>query len=80
MTPTIIIDFHDSSRGRDALAFARGLGEVTGARYVTVTSYTHDRFGMLPVQSWHSATPQKTRDAAELPGACWRRSPELSRA
>lgn len=66
MTSTIIIDFHDPSSGRDALALARSLGEVTGARYVTVTSYLRDRYGMLPVQGWHWATPEETKATAEL--------------
>lgn len=66
MTATIIIDFHDPRRGRDALALARSLGEVTDARLVTVTSYTRDRCGMLPVHGWHWATPQETRNAADL--------------
>jgi nucleotide-binding universal stress UspA family protein len=66
MTPTIIIDFHDPRHGRDALALARSLGTVTGARFVTVTSYVRDRYGMLPVHGWHWATPQETKDVAEL--------------
>jgi nucleotide-binding universal stress UspA family protein len=69
MTATIIIDFHDSRRGRDALALARRLGEVTGARLVTVTSYMRDRYGMLPVHGPHSPTPHETRTAAELAGS-----------
>jgi nucleotide-binding universal stress UspA family protein len=66
MTPTIIIDFHDTSRGMDALALARSLAGMTGARLVTVTSYVHDRFGMLPVREWRWATPAQTQAAAEL--------------
>jgi nucleotide-binding universal stress UspA family protein len=69
MTATIIIDFHDPRRGRDALALARSLGEVTGARFVTVTSYMRDRYRMLPVDGWHGATPQETRNAADLAGS-----------
>ncbi|MEO8969964.1 MAG: hypothetical protein ABI427_20825 [Solirubrobacteraceae bacterium] len=38
MTPTIIIDFEDSERGRDALALGYSLGATTSARLVTVTS------------------------------------------
>jgi nucleotide-binding universal stress UspA family protein len=64
MTPTIIIDFHDSVRGRDALALARSLGELTGARLVTVTSYL--RGTMLPLPGWHSGIPRKARATAEL--------------
>src|SRR5438105_12792201 len=66
MTPTIIIDFHDSRRGREALALARSLGDVTGARFVTVTSYLRDRYGMLPIQGWQWPMPPETRATAEL--------------
>jgi nucleotide-binding universal stress UspA family protein len=66
MPATIIIDFQDSRRGRDALALARSLGGVTGARFVTVTSYMRDRYGMLPIHDRHWAIPQETRIAAEL--------------
>ena len=52
MPSTIVIDFNDSRRGRDALALARSLGDIVGARFVTVTSYDRDRYGMLPVQAW----------------------------
>jgi nucleotide-binding universal stress UspA family protein len=66
VTPTIIIDFHDPSRGRDALALARSLADITGARCVTVTSYLRDRHGMLPVLGWHWAMPEETKAATEL--------------
>jgi nucleotide-binding universal stress UspA family protein len=66
MTSTIIIDFHAAQCGRDALALARSLGEFTGARLVTVTSYMRDRYGMLPVQGWHWAMREETKAAAEL--------------
>lgn len=66
MTPTIIIDFSDRERGLDALALGRSLSELTEARLVTVTSYPRDRYGMLPVLSWHGAVHQRTRAAVEL--------------
>jgi nucleotide-binding universal stress UspA family protein len=66
MTPTIVIEFDDPMRGRDALALARSLGAATGARFVTVSSYRRDRYGMLPVNGWHWAAPDETRAAAEL--------------
>jgi nucleotide-binding universal stress UspA family protein len=66
MPSTIVIDFNDSSRGRDALALARSLGDITGARLVTVTSYERDRYGMLPVQGWHLAIPEQTQAASDL--------------
>jgi nucleotide-binding universal stress UspA family protein len=66
MPPTIIIDFHDARRGRDALALARRLGDMTGARYVTVTSYLRGRHGMLPIHDWHWAVPEETNAAADL--------------
>jgi nucleotide-binding universal stress UspA family protein len=66
MPSTIVIDFNDSSRGRDALALARSLGDITGARFVTVTSYERDRYGMLPVRGWHLAMPEQTKAAADL--------------
>jgi nucleotide-binding universal stress UspA family protein len=65
MTPTIIIDFHDARRGRDALALARSLGDMTGARYVTVTSYLRDRYGMLPIHGRHWAMPHETKVVAD---------------
>lgn len=66
MTPTIIIDFDDPRRGADALALARSLGELTGARFVTVTSYLRDRYGMLPVNGWHWSAPEQTQAGADL--------------
>jgi nucleotide-binding universal stress UspA family protein len=65
MTPTIIIDFHETRRGRDAVALARTLGDLTGARYVTVTSYLRDRYGLLPIQGSRSATPEETKEVAD---------------
>jgi len=66
MTPTVIVDFDDPRRGPDALALARSLGAVTGARFVTVTSYQRDRYGMLPVNGWHWSAPAQTQAAADL--------------
>lgn len=66
MTPTIIIGFDAEAPGRDALALARSLGDVTGARLVAVTSYLRDGYGMLPVQGWQRAMPQETRAVAAL--------------
>jgi nucleotide-binding universal stress UspA family protein len=66
MTPTIIIDFHDARRGKDALALARSLGDMTGARYVAVTSYPRDRYGMLPIHGWHWAMPEEAKAMADL--------------
>jgi nucleotide-binding universal stress UspA family protein len=65
MAPTIIIDFRDASRGTDALALARSLGDIAGARYVTVTSYPRDRYARRPIHGWHSATPE-TKTVADL--------------
>jgi nucleotide-binding universal stress UspA family protein len=67
MTPTIIIEFEDSERGRDALALGRSLGATTGARLMTVTSYDRDPYGMLPaVGGWYSTIRQRARAAAEV--------------
>lgn len=66
MSPTIIIDFHDTRGGRDALALAQSLGELTGARFVAVTAHQLDRYGMLPAQVWPAAMPEETTAAAEL--------------
>jgi nucleotide-binding universal stress UspA family protein len=66
MPSTIVIDFNDSRRGRDALALARSLGDIAGARFVTVTSYDRDRYGMLPVQAWPLAMPEERKAAADL--------------
>jgi nucleotide-binding universal stress UspA family protein len=75
MTPTIIIDFHDARRGRDALAFARSLGDMTGARYVTVTSYLRDRHVMLPIHAWHRAMPEEAKALADLAKSLLRDEP-----
>ena len=66
MPSTIVIDFNDSTRGRDALALARSLGDIAGARFVTVTSYDRDRYGMLPAQGRHLAMPEERKVAADL--------------
>ncbi|MFL5859900.1 MAG: universal stress protein [Solirubrobacteraceae bacterium] len=66
MPSTIVIDFNDSTRGRDALALARSLADITGGRFVTVTSYDRDRYGMLPIQGWHLAMPEETKAPADL--------------
>lgn len=66
MTPTIIIDFHDAEHGRDALALARSLGDLTGARFVGVTSYSRDRYGMLPIAAGAWGLTEGTRSAADL--------------
>jgi nucleotide-binding universal stress UspA family protein len=66
MAATIIIDFNDTRRGPDALALARSLGQVTGARFVTVTSYVNERYGVRPIRGWRGAQPQETMHAAEL--------------
>jgi nucleotide-binding universal stress UspA family protein len=67
MTPTIIIEFEDSERGRDALALGHSLGATTGARLVTVTSYDRDLYGMLPAAGgWYSTIRQEARAAAEV--------------
>ena len=66
MPSTIVIDFNDSRRGRDALALARSLGDIAGARFVTVTSFDRDRYGMLPVQAWPLAMPEERKAAADL--------------
>jgi nucleotide-binding universal stress UspA family protein len=75
MTPTIIIDFHDARRGSDALAFARSVGGMSGARYVTVTSYLRDRHGMLPVHGWHWAMPEETKAVADMAKSLLRDEP-----
>jgi hypothetical protein len=63
MPSTIVIDFNDSRRGKDALALARSLGDITGARFVTVTSYDRDRYGMLPSKAgtWPCPRTQRRR-------------------
>lgn len=67
MTPTIIIEFDDSERGRDAVALAGNLGDITGARFVTVSTYARDRYGMLPtVGGSYSAIHQEARAAADV--------------
>jgi hypothetical protein len=64
-TPAIIIDFNDAERGRDALAHPR-VGDLTGARFVSVISYRRDGYGMLPVAGWDWGVPEDGRAAAEL--------------
>ena len=66
MPSTIVIDFNDSRRGSDALALARSLGDIAGARFVTVTSIDRDRYGMLPVQASPLAMAEERKAAADL--------------
>ncbi len=56
MTPTIIVDFHDADRSRDALALAWRFGNLPGARLVTVSSYNHNLYSTLPrLDVWFAA-------------------------
>ncbi|MGN6871573.1 MAG: universal stress protein [Solirubrobacteraceae bacterium] len=66
MGPTIVVDFHDADRSRDALALAWRLGDLPAARLVTVSSYDHHLYSRLPrLDAWFAAVRRAMAAAGE---------------
>ena len=78
MTPTIVVDFQDADRSRDALALAWRFGNLPGARLVTVSSYDHNLYSRLPrLDVWFAAVRRAMAAAGER-NSCWATDQEQS--
>jgi D-serine deaminase-like pyridoxal phosphate-dependent protein len=66
MSPTIIIGFHGSDGGRDALALGAILRDATGARLLAVSAYEHGSYAASPAaERSRSAMRRHAEVAAE---------------